>query len=314
MQAHYEQIAQIYRSSQYQKFFEANPAMLEKYGAKVLKTKAGQKKNVEGLFDIRTNIATGRSNVYEITKKDVSKVSEGEVIDETSRIFDSLFFQNREQAENFARQADVLLESRALKKSDLTSVGKMTDHFKNVLLGRTGTGLDIPANLTSTVTSTGRLFGTGLDVAGSFLYGLVFFGKANSEILKGIAQGNKARVNTGLEIMKVLGKAQYNAFKVFGDQKAVQQRIWRKDRADAIRSASTSGVIFNQPTIETFEALHKGGIVNKLLGTNGRAAFEQAERIWRNSIDEIKIGTWESLTKHLDPVQNATELRQIAEL
>ncbi|HAI44691.1 MAG TPA: hypothetical protein DCM40_44675, partial [Maribacter sp.] len=62
-----------------------------------------------------------------------------------------------------------------------------------------------------------------------------------------------------------------------------------------------------------FEALHKGGIVNKLLGTNGRAAFEQAERIWRNSIDEIKIGTWESLTKHLDPVQNATELRQIAE-
>ena len=47
--------------------------MLEKYGAKVLKTKAGQKKNVEGLFDIRTNIATGRSNVYEITKKDVGK-------------------------------------------------------------------------------------------------------------------------------------------------------------------------------------------------------------------------------------------------
>lgn len=313
MQAHYEQIAQVYRSSQYQKFFEANPAMLEKYGAKVLKTKAGQKKNVEGLFDIRTNIATGRSNVYEITKKDVGKVSQGEVIDETSRIFDSLFFQNREQAENFARQADVLLESRALKLSDLTSVGKMTDHFKNVLLGETGTVLDLPANITSTVTSTGRLFGTGLDVAGSFLYGLVFFGKANSEILKGVAQGNKARVNKGLEIMKVLGKAQYNAFKFLGDQKAVQQRIWRKDRADSIRSASVAGVVFNQPTIETFEALHKGGIVNKLLGTTGRGVFEKAERIWRNSIDEIKIGTWEALTKHLDPVQNATELRQIAE-
>jgi len=316
-QAHFHQISQIVRKDQYTKLFLQNPALREQYKLTVA---VGNKAPEIGLFDIRTNIATGKTKVYEI-KKQIKKQTPVEETDEFSRVYDQLFFQDRRLAEDFARKAGILLEADGRTLADLKSVGAMSDTFKRVLLGETGkTVLDFPAKSIKTVTSGGRLFGTGIDIAGSFLYGMIFFGKANSEILKGVRQGDKARVGAGLGIAKTLASAQSNAFRAFlgkvpkigKDTRKISQEIWSPDKHASIKRAAQSGVIFNKQTIETFELINSNSILN-VKGVN--KIFKPFENIWRNSIDEIKIGTWDALTKHLDPTNpaHATQMREIAE-
>ena len=228
-------------------------------------------------------------------------------------LFESLVFKDEKSASRFAGQFDVLIDDPS------------NTWWANFKARRSRGGLLRGAEDFGRIL---RMAGTGIDMGLLAIYGTIIFGKSNVDILRGIATNNKKLIAQGKDLNKALANATVDSFLALFAPENIKARIYR-DR-DLLEKASRSGLTLSKSSVEAFEALSANGPITKFLKADPdssakgikiyrestqqvRKIFDRFENSWSTFIDSVKLDTFEALTKSLDEITDADEIRQIAD-
>ena len=282
-----------------EKLFKENPELAERFGVSIVAEKAA------GVQIVSDN------NIPALKLK----LANNDPLEPTNlnTLFESLVFKDEKLASRFAGQFDVLIDDPS------------NTWWANFKARRSRGGLLRGAE------DLGRIFrmaGTGIDMGLLAIYGTIIFGKSNVDILRGIATDNKKLIAQGKDLNKALANATVDSFLALFSPENIKAKIYQ-DRA-LLEKASRSGLTLSKSSVEAFEALSVNGPITKFLAADPnssakgikiyrestqqvRKIFDRFENSWSTFIDSVKLDSFEALTKSLDEVTDADEIRQIAD-
>ena len=296
-------------------FLDSSNGLAEKYGVKVVKDLKNVLKSGEEKKFRRIGAAgeTGGRKTKEVIYKledtgDLKKITDQTTPTERQRLFDGLVFTDDVAAAKFAKDFDVLLET----KEGL--FGLLKHRMVTSRVARTA----------ADVSRIFRLAGTGIDVGLLAIYGPVVMGKASVDILKGLKNNDARLVRQGKDLHKALADATIDSFISLARPDQIQARLYRPERRAILRQMNLAGVTLSRQTVEAYEAVNAGGPVTQWLTKPSspvnwprRSGLYQTlkrfEGAWSTFIDEVKISSFEAMTKHLDATTDADEILRIGD-
>ena len=315
----YKQIADTALEERLIKLFsDSSNGLAKKYDVTVVKDlknvlKSGEEKKFRRIGAAgETGGRTTKKVSYEKLEDtgEVKKITDPTTPTERQRLFDSLLFTDDIAAAKFAKDFDVLLETERgffsfVKHWMVTSTA-----------GRTA----------ADVSRIARLAGTGIDVGLLAIYGPVVMGKASADILKGLKNNDARLVRQGKDLHKALADATIDSFISLARPDQIQARLYRPERRAVLRQMNLAGVTLSRPTVEAYEAVNAGGPVTQWLTKPGKtlnwpqarrknlhSVLKRFEGAWSTFIDEVKISSFEAMTKHLDATTDADEILRIGD-
>jgi len=297
-------------------FLDSSNGLAEKYGVKVVKDLKNVLKSGEERAFRRIGAAgeTGGRTTKKVSYEkledtgEVKKITDQTTPTERQRLFDGLVFTDDVAAAKFAKDFDVLLET----KEGL--FGLLKHRMVTSRVARTA----------ADVSRIFRLAGTGIDVGLLAIYGPVVMGKASVDILKGLKNNDARLVRQGKALHKALADATIDSFISLARPDQIQARLYRPERRAILRQMNLAGVTLSRQTVEAYEAVNAGGPVTQWLTKPSspvnwprRSGLYQTlkrfEGAWSTFIDETKISTFEAMTKHLDATADADEILRIGD-
>ena len=312
----YKQIADAALEERLIKLFsDSSNGLAEKYGVTVVKDlknvldSSGTSKEFRSIAGLGETGGRKTKEVgYFLKDKKVTRVTDETTPSERQRLFDSLLFTDDKAAARFAKDFDVLLES------EQGFFGLLKHQMLTNRVARTA----------ADISRIFRLAGTGIDVGLLAIYGPVVMGKASVDILKGLKTGNANLVQQGKALHKALADATIDSFISLVRPDQVQARLYAPSRRDTLRKMNLAGVTLSRPTVEAYEAVNAGGPVTQwmtkpgkpvdwLRGTGLHQTLKRFEGAWSTFIDEVKISSFEAMTKHLDATTDADEILRIGD-
>ena len=312
----YKQIADTALEERLIKLFsDSSNGLAEKYGVTVVKDlknvldSSGTPKDFKSIAGLgETGGRKTKAVVYKLEDKKVTRVTDQTTSTERQRLFDSLLFTDDKAAARFAKDFDVLLESE--------------EGLFGLLKHRMVTSK--VARSAADVSRIFRLAGTGVDVGLLAIYGPVVMGKASVDILKGLKTGNANLVRQGKDLHKALADATIDSFISLARPDQIQAKLYRPERRAILRQMNLAGVTLSRQTVEAYEAVNAGGPVTQWLTKPSsaidwplrgslRSTLKRFEGAWSTFIDEVKISSFEAMTKHLDATTDADEILRIGD-
>ena len=278
-------------------FFANNPELAAKYGVSVTTGKTG-----EG-FRL---IAGGRKGEARLAsnptvQKDVRAAASGEVKLNTPerQLFNSLVFDSEASARKFAKDFDILLDA---DNNDLVTSVKLWTNRSSLVRGA------------ADVSRIFRFAGTGIDLGTMAIYAPIVLGKANYDVLAGIAKGDATQVARGRAINKAIANATVDAFLALATPQQIRSRTFSYARQAGWADAAEHGLTASRSNVEFFEALNSHGPITKYFDTRinskfpGQAPIQKYikgfagrfELSFSTFIDEMKFGTYKALTQNAD--------------
>ena len=315
----YKQIADAALEERLIKLFsDSSNGLAEKYGVTVVKDlknvldssgKPKEFKSIAGLGE--TGGRKTKPVTYKLEDKKATRVPDQTTPSERQRLFDSLLFTDDKAAARFAKDFDVLLESKE------GFFGLLKHQMLTNRVARTA----------ADISRIFRLAGTGIDVGLLAIYGPVVMGKASVDILKGLKVGGKdgaKLVQQGKALHKALADATIDSFISLVRPDQIQARLYAPSRRDTLRKMNLAGVTLSRPTVEAYEAVNAGGPVTQwmtkpgkpvdwLRGTGLHQTLKRFEGAWSTFIDEVKISSFEAMTAGLDATTDADKYLRIGD-
>jgi len=312
----YKQIADTALEERLIKLFsDSSNGLAKKYGVTVVKDlknvldSSGEQKAFKSIAGLgETGGRKTKAVAYKLEDKKVTRITDQTTPSERQRLFDSLLFTDDKAAARFAKDFDVLLETK--------------EGFFGLLKHRMVTSR--PARIAADISRIFRLAGTGIDVGLLAIYGPVVMGKASVDILKGLKNGDARLVRQGKELHKALADATIDSFISLARPDQIQARLYRPERRAILRQMNLAGVTLSRQTVEAYEAVNAGGPVTQWLTKPSstvnwplrgglHSTLKRFEGAWSTFIDEVKISSFEAMTKHLDATTDADEILRIGD-
>lgn len=312
----YKQIADAALEERLIKLFsDSSNGLAEKYGVTVVKDlknvldSSGEQKAFKSIAGLgETGGRKTKEVTYKLEDKKATRVPDQTTPSERQRLFDSLLFTDDKAAARFAKDFDVLLESKE------GFFGLLKHQMLTNRVARTA----------ADISRIFRLAGTGIDVGLLAIYGPVVMGKASVDILKGLKTGNANLVQQGKALHKALADATIDSFISLVRPDQVQARLYAPSRRDTLRKMNLAGVTLSRPTVEAYEAVNAGGPVTQwmtkpgkpvdwLRGTGLHQTLKRFEGAWSTFIDEVKISSFEAMTAGLDATTDADKYLRIGD-
>ena len=277
--------------------FANNPELAAKYGVSVTTGKTGE--GFRLIAGSRPGEAGLTSNPTVL--KDVRAAASGEVKLNTpeKQLFNSLVFDNEASARKFAKDFDILLDA---DNNDLVTSVKLWTNRSSIVRG----AADVSRIL--------RFAGTAIDLGTMAIYAPIVLGKANYDILAGIAKGDVKQVAKGRAINKAIANATIDSFLALATPQQIRSRTFSYARQADWADAAQHNLTVSRSNVEFYEALNSHGPITKYLDTRINSKFPSQAPIrqfikgftgrfelsFSTFIDEMKLGTYKALTQNAD--------------